>query len=809
GIGYVELIDPSEKVINSLKIPLVSGIGIGDIPLIDTLTEGSYRIRAYTNWMRNYGAAYFYDRTIHISNGRADDVQTASTVARTDKGDVYSISLKDLAGVPLSKTRVNYQLVKDGEVVSRKRTTTDEQGILIVDVDRKHQGALIKLRFDNSAKLVVNKVIKPINPESNNSVQLLPEGGKILAGTINNIALKAINPKGLGVKATVVLTSKVDTLSVIKTNDLGMGSAFVFIGNNLDTLSGKAIFEDGSSVEVTIPKVHHEGYSIVVNTQHRDRILSQVNLSKQYVNQEELYFVVHHLGQVLFVSKQKANNKELVFAVKKTDLPTGVLTISILNSRLVPIIERPVFNYSVENILPLSVTLNKSSYTARDSVRANIIAGTDQDSMRFSALSASVVNLSKIKEDYHTAPNIFTGLLLDADLRGFIEQPGFYFQDESPKMVELDLLMLTQGWRNIEWDSVGTESKPKFQPEKGIKISGYTKKLGRKAAESNATVQLISTKNFMDYLDTVSNEDGYFEFEELLFPDSIKFLVSARTEKDKKNIDIVVNSAEPPAITANPNAPIEKNDVNSLFLDQINQSKQYFSQLEATGLMEKSIVIEEVVVRARAPKKASEDSSNLNGPGNADQVLNADDLSTCASLDICLAGRLTGVYWQSGVPYNTRGHVPMQVVLDGMFIEAEQVASISPMDIESVEVLRNINYTTVYGMNGGNGLIILTTKRGSSGLSSYVPKGILTIQPQGIHIAKTFYKPEYDVADAIKLSQDLRTTIHWEAGIVSDKEGDATFKFFTSDEKGKYLMVLEGIDLTGRLGRKLVEIEVK
>jgi hypothetical protein len=264
-----------------------------------------------------------------------------------------------------------------------------------------------------------------------------------------------------------------------------------------------------------------------------------------------------------------------------------------------------------------------------------------------------------------------------------------------------------------------------------------------------------------------------------------------------------------PIISPNRNAPLEKNDVNSLLLDQINQSKQYFSQMEASGLMEKSLVIEEVVVRATVKKKAAENSSNLNGSGNADQVLSAEDLSTCATLELCLAGRLMGVTWMNGAPYNTRGNVPMQVVLDGMFIESDQVSMINVMDIESVEVLRNANYTTVYGSNGANGLIILTSKTGLSAMRSYTPKGILTIQPQGIHVARTFYAPAYDVADAVRPSQDLRTTIHWETGIVSNMEGKAGFKFFTSDEKGTYLMVLEGLDLTGRIGRKIVEIEVK
>src|SRR5690606_11044429 len=210
-----------------------------------------------------------------------------------------------------------------------------------------------------------------------------------------------------------------------------------------------------------------------------------------------------------------------------------------------------------------------------------------------------------------------------------------------------------------------------------------------------------------------------------------------------------------------------------------------------------------------ARKKVPDNSSNLNGPGNADQVLTSDDLSTCSSLEMCLMGRLMGVTWMNGVPYNTRGNVPMQVVLDGMFIEPEEISMLNVMDIESVEVLRNSNYTAIYGMNGGNGLLILTSKTGMSARSNYVPRGILTIQPQGLYATRTFYKPEYDVDSSVKLARDLRTTIQWEPGIVSDMAGKAGFSFFTADEPGKYLMVLEGVDLNGRVGRRSTIFEVK
>src|SRR5690606_40099871 len=96
----------------------------------------------------------------------------------------------------------------------------------------------------------------------------------------------------------------------------------------------------------------------------------------------------------------------------------------------------------------------------------------------------------------------------------------------------------------------------------------------------------------------------------------------------------------------------------------------------------------------------------------------------------------------------------------------------------------NANYTAIYGMNGSNGLIILASKPGLSAMRNYVPRGILTIQPQGISLAKEFYKPKYEANTELNLQQDLRTTIHWESGIVTDESGNASMKFYTSDEKG-------------------------
>src|SRR5471030_1701425 len=47
----VDLINQDNSIVKSLRLPMVAGVAYGDFILPDTTNEGSYRIRAYTNWM--------------------------------------------------------------------------------------------------------------------------------------------------------------------------------------------------------------------------------------------------------------------------------------------------------------------------------------------------------------------------------------------------------------------------------------------------------------------------------------------------------------------------------------------------------------------------------------------------------------------------------------------------------------------------------------------------------------------------------------------------------------------------------------
>src|SRR5690606_37645703 len=53
------------------------------------------------------------------------------------------------------------------------------------------------------------------------------------------------------------------------------------------------------------------------------------------------------------------------------------------------------------------------------------------------------------------------------------------------------------------------------------------------------------------------------------------------------------------------------------------------------------------------------------------------------------------------------------VIFDGM--QGGNISGVHPQDIESIEVLKDASSTAIYGSQGANGVIIVTTKRGKTG----------------------------------------------------------------------------------------------
>ncbi len=67
-LAYWELLDRTNRPVAQLKIGLQNGFGNGSYQLPGNLNSGTYKIRCYTNWMKNFGAAFYFEKEITIIN---------------------------------------------------------------------------------------------------------------------------------------------------------------------------------------------------------------------------------------------------------------------------------------------------------------------------------------------------------------------------------------------------------------------------------------------------------------------------------------------------------------------------------------------------------------------------------------------------------------------------------------------------------------------------------------------------------------------------------------------------------------------
>ena len=75
----------------------------------------------------------------------------------------------------------------------------------------------------------------------------------------------------------------------------------------------------------------------------------------------------------------------------------------------------------------------------------------------------------------------------------------------------------------------------------------------------------------------------------------------------------------------------------------------------------------------------------------------------------------------------------------------------------------------------------------------------------GYAVPKQFYSPRYDEKSPTTATTDKRATVYWNPMVNVNEGGKAEVSFFNSDSAKKLLIVMEGMDQQGRLGR-LVKI---
>jgi len=814
GAIYVELINEKDSVKKQIKLPLVSGFTWGDFKLPDSFTEGNYRIRAYTQWMKNAGTEFFFDKTIKIGNSWANNVFTNTNYTYSKQNEAEKVDARvkftDKEGLPYVQNNVTYEVQLDFRSLAKGKAVTNEQGEVNISFLNTQPTLYKSGKIITTLTLPDNKkIIKeiPIKATSNAvDVQFFAESGNLVEDLPNKIGIKAVNASGLGedVKG-VIIDNNGQEVTQFSTQHLGMGT-FVLNPQPGKTYTAKVSYKDGSEGSINLPRVLKSGYIITANTT-TENLVVKIILSTDLLGPGELKLVAQNNGNVYFVSKTLAQKQIITATIPKKDLPSGIIQLTLFSAQNTPVAERLVFINNVKDRITTTVSTAKQSYGKKEKVSIDLQAAF-ADKPAEASFSVSVTNTTSVKPDVENESNIFTTLLLTSDLIGYIEKPNYYFLNDDPKtQQDLDNLMLIQGWRRILWKNIINNATPniRYEAEKSLKISGVITSYGGKPLP-NAKVSLFSSSGGLFVIDTISDAQGRFNFDKLLFNDSTKFIVQGRTAKNKKSVEIVLDVVSGQVVTKNKNTGDIEVNVNEALSGYLKQSENYFNDLTKRGILERTILLKEVNIVEK--KNKAKNSSNLNGAGNADAIISADQLQYCTVLSQCLQGRVAGLIIRDGIPYLLRnGNTPMSIVLDGMRMEPEFLDNITPFDVETIEVLKSVGNTAIYGSQGGGGVLVITTKRGGgySTASTFTP-GIIPFTPKGYYTSREFYSPRYDLPNN---RPDYRTTIYWNPNIITNESGKAEFSFFNSDEPGTYRVVIEGMDMLGNLAHTVYTYEVK
>jgi len=823
-IVYVEVFNAADSLIKTVKLPVKNSVAYGNIPItMQSFKQGNYYVRAYTLWMLNFDDAYFFYKTIpigeaidkelitHINYTTEESDKTLKTNARiqfkgTDK--------KNLANKPVSWT-----IFSAGDVISKGKGTTDQNGFMTISVSRKENELITRGNISATINLTEKETAtahfslkQDRNPVD---VRFFPEGGNLIAGIPNQVAIKAVNPDGLGadIKGSI-LNNENHEVAVINPGFAGMSSFYLSPDEGV-TYRAKITFKDGSTKMYPLPAAVTAGIGLQVINQTPEQINSRILANAPYLaaNQGKSYFLVAQNNNVVcFAAKLQLNGQVVNIKIPKTGLPSGILQLTLFSTDNTPLSERLVFVWQPEQ-LNLMVKTDLPAYKPRQKVKMNIRASAHNLPVS-GDFSIAVVDEQKVPYDENHETSILSSLLLTSDLKGYVEKPNYYFtKTDDKKLADLDKLMLTQGYRRFSYTDILADKFPAVTllPEQGITLSGTLRDLTGMPVRKGSLRLMVTGKPISAEL--VTSNTGVFHFQNLVFPDSSQVVISARYNPNAANLMIIMDGTPFAAAGRNKNFPDEIRNIDTTLSSYLSNSQKQYRYLRTLKTVE---------IKGSAPKRVSHtDHSALAGLGNPDHLIDGSAFSACGTMVLeCMKAQLTGLTFDGEKFYVTRDYnsgsrTPVQVFLNNFPVEARDINTVNVAELESVEIFLTDALGTIDRMYGTKGVLVINTKKPPTGtkiskqefLDMIPKKNIVTINPMGYSKEREFYSPKY-LPNAQPVNADLRTTIYWNPKVITDASGNASLEFFTADGKGTYRAILEGVDKDGKIGRAVYRFKV-
>jgi len=309
---YVELIAPgSAKIINREIIRLDNGLGHGDMDIIDILPAGKYTLRAYTNWMRNFGDNFIFKKEItvldeNISNPAAPPNKIIP--AKNKNSAVATTPVSTASPAPVIRFYPEGGSMVDGlsSIVAIKAEDGYGKGIAVT-------GSILSAGGDTVARFNCDTLGMGL-------FAMLPVGGQTYHAVANLASIPQQGKSDLIFNLPAAL-SKGPTLQIRQTD-----SVIHAIVSTNDTLTGKPV------------------YTIAIK----------------------------HGGITQLHQQLQMNGPQISARIATSTLPEGIAAITLYDAKGKPECERLVYIHHPGSAPKTIVTTNKKTYQPKEQVTVNI-----------------------------------------------------------------------------------------------------------------------------------------------------------------------------------------------------------------------------------------------------------------------------------------------------------------------------------------------------------------------------------------------------------------------------------------------------
>ena len=743
---YVELLanaNPDE--VQKKIIRLDEGTGKGDFQLTETLPPGVYTLRAWTNWMRNFGDLFIFEKQIQIVGDLTNNTAILNNSSLKNK--------------PVNKP----------------------QGKQLTQID---------------------------------SLEFLPEGGSLVNDIVSMVAFKSLRSDQNLIQGSIY-NSKQEVVTTLEGKN-GMGT-FMFMPVMGESYTAKGKFSDGKTFSQPLPGALPVGYAIrIIEKDSLYQVIINTSKESELIGKDVLLAGKSH-GMVCFKKQLTINNPQQMISIHKNNFPGGIAAITLYDSEGKPNCERLVY---VDQIKPtIVITPQQKVHKTDMQIKSNLKLRDESNSPLNGNFSIAAVDASLAKS---ASGNIVSYLMLESELGGRIEHPLQYFDFKDPdRAKKLNLLLLTQGWRDFLWKKVAFNStKLTHIPETGITISGTVKrKIGEKGIpNSNVTLRSTSSQQTQQLISGATNESGRFFLDGFKFIGEQKFAANAVNKKGENEgwikLDPIFKS-----IAFNPkNSVLDTSSLGS-GLEILSRYKN----MKRRNALSDTIMLDEITIKTGPIIVGNAVLKDLGYKDREYNILPSDTTYQDLRHYLLTNDKQTGLKDNFVVfRVGTRIIYPNFIVNNRhlFFMEHEIVEEGQE---EDTEVRDNIYHTylnlpmseikkvTIKHMVGvpvgaleprDFFLIYLSLNDGAT-LGG--KKNPIITQTNGYYEAREFSRP----TTSGKQAPDLSTTLYWNPSVKIHENGETDFSFRSSGIKGKVRVEIQGVTENGHpiIAESIIDVE--